>query len=282
MNSRERMLTALSNGRPDRLPCQVHGWMDYYLKHYSGWHGLVAGVRDVRHGLRHLRLAPLHLFANRDLAKWRPERKDLGVDADGNHRWEETITTPKGDAASRRRVERDHRLGDRAADQDRTRLRALGRVTARCRSASTSRRSRRPRTGWATGASSAATRSAPARAARGRASARWSARAGHHDGHGHAATSLHHALERHPAEDAARHRDVGRHAGRHGRDRRRRRLQHRHQPRPCSASSACPTTGSSTRPCTTPGVKIVYHLCGGADAHAGPGGRRTARTGWRP
>ena len=28
------MLTALSNERPDRLPCQVHGWMDYYLNHY--------------------------------------------------------------------------------------------------------------------------------------------------------------------------------------------------------------------------------------------------------
>ena len=25
MTSRERMLTALANGRPDRLPCQVHG-----------------------------------------------------------------------------------------------------------------------------------------------------------------------------------------------------------------------------------------------------------------
>lgn len=31
MNSRERMLTALNNGRPDRLPGQVHGWMDYYF-----------------------------------------------------------------------------------------------------------------------------------------------------------------------------------------------------------------------------------------------------------
>jgi len=34
MTSRERMLTALNNGRPDRLPCQVHGWMPYYLQHY--------------------------------------------------------------------------------------------------------------------------------------------------------------------------------------------------------------------------------------------------------
>ncbi len=36
MTSRERMLTALNNARPDRLPCQVHGWMPYYLQHYLG------------------------------------------------------------------------------------------------------------------------------------------------------------------------------------------------------------------------------------------------------
>ena len=36
MTSRERLLTALNNGRPDHLPCQVHGWMDYYLRHYLG------------------------------------------------------------------------------------------------------------------------------------------------------------------------------------------------------------------------------------------------------
>jgi len=36
MTSRERLLTALNNGRPDHLPCQVHGWMDYYLRHDLG------------------------------------------------------------------------------------------------------------------------------------------------------------------------------------------------------------------------------------------------------
>ncbi len=36
MTSRERMLSAHENGRPDRLPCQVHGWMPYYLKKYLG------------------------------------------------------------------------------------------------------------------------------------------------------------------------------------------------------------------------------------------------------
>ena len=36
MNSRERLMIAMENGRPDRLPCQVHGWMPYYLEHYLG------------------------------------------------------------------------------------------------------------------------------------------------------------------------------------------------------------------------------------------------------
>ena len=34
MTSRERLLAALNNERPDRLPCQVHGWMQYYLDTY--------------------------------------------------------------------------------------------------------------------------------------------------------------------------------------------------------------------------------------------------------
>jgi len=34
MTSRERLLTALSNQKPDRLPCQVHNWMQYYLDTY--------------------------------------------------------------------------------------------------------------------------------------------------------------------------------------------------------------------------------------------------------
>ena len=30
MTSRERLLTAIDNKKPDRLPCQVHGWMQYF------------------------------------------------------------------------------------------------------------------------------------------------------------------------------------------------------------------------------------------------------------
>lgn len=32
MTGRERLLTALNNGKPDRLPCLIHAWLDYHLK----------------------------------------------------------------------------------------------------------------------------------------------------------------------------------------------------------------------------------------------------------
>lgn len=95
MTSRERMLTALNNGRPDRLPCQVHGWMRYYLNHYLG------GVDDwqafERFGMDYaIYVSPAYRYAERDLLKWQVQRTDRGLDAGGNHRWEETITTPGG------------------------------------------------------------------------------------------------------------------------------------------------------------------------------------------
>jgi uroporphyrinogen decarboxylase len=36
MNSRQRMLTALDSGMPDRMPASVHDWMQYYLDEYLG------------------------------------------------------------------------------------------------------------------------------------------------------------------------------------------------------------------------------------------------------
>jgi uroporphyrinogen decarboxylase len=95
MNSRERMLTALHNGRPDRLPCQVHGWMDYYLKTYLGgidwWQAYAQFDMDYA-----IYVSPRYIYADKDLARWEVQHVDLGLDADGNHRWTETITTPKG------------------------------------------------------------------------------------------------------------------------------------------------------------------------------------------
>ena len=34
MTGRERFLTAIANKKPDRLPVQVHSWMEYYLNRY--------------------------------------------------------------------------------------------------------------------------------------------------------------------------------------------------------------------------------------------------------
>ena len=36
MNSKERMLTALHKGKPDRLPVSVHQWQQYHLDTYLG------------------------------------------------------------------------------------------------------------------------------------------------------------------------------------------------------------------------------------------------------
>lgn len=95
MTSRERMMIALGNGRPDRLPCQVHGWMSYYLKTYLG--GMDWYQANERFGLDYaIYVSPDYVYAESDLARWRCERRELGVDADGNHCWEETIHTPKG------------------------------------------------------------------------------------------------------------------------------------------------------------------------------------------
>jgi uroporphyrinogen-III decarboxylase len=34
MNSKERIMTALHKGKPDRLPISVHQWQDYHLNYY--------------------------------------------------------------------------------------------------------------------------------------------------------------------------------------------------------------------------------------------------------
>ena len=95
MTSRERMLTALGNGRPDRLPCQVHGWMDYYLKTYLGGADWYEANR--RFGFDYaIYVNPDYRYDPAALENWQVKTVDLGVDADGNHSREEFITTPGG------------------------------------------------------------------------------------------------------------------------------------------------------------------------------------------
>jgi hypothetical protein len=95
MTSRERWLIALNNGRPDRLPAAVHSWMPHYLQHYLG--GMDAYQAFARFGLdAAIYVSPRYDYAEADLAQWQPQRRDLGVNAQGDHEWDETIVTPRG------------------------------------------------------------------------------------------------------------------------------------------------------------------------------------------
>jgi uroporphyrinogen decarboxylase len=95
VTSRERMLTALSNGRPDRLPCQVHSWMDNYLKEYLG--GMDSWAAFEKFDLDYaMYVDPGYFFSNRDNRRWRVTARDVGVGDDGRRLWEETVETPKG------------------------------------------------------------------------------------------------------------------------------------------------------------------------------------------
>ena len=95
MTSRERLMIALENGRPDRLPCQVHGWMDFYLDTYLD--GVDWYTANDRFGIDHaIYVSPRYIYDEKDLANWRTKTRDLGKDASGNDGWEEIITTPKG------------------------------------------------------------------------------------------------------------------------------------------------------------------------------------------
>jgi hypothetical protein len=96
MTPRERILTALDNGKPDRLPGQVHNWMGYYLKNYLG--GCDHFQAYERFGLdMAIYVGPRFIYDEKDLAKWQAERTNLGADPDGTSRWIETIKTPEGE-----------------------------------------------------------------------------------------------------------------------------------------------------------------------------------------
>lgn len=95
MTSRERMLTALNNGRPDRLPCQVHGWMPYYLKNYLG--GMDQWQAFERFGMDHaIYVSPSYVYDEQDMANWRVECTGRETDGNGNRCELYQITTPKG------------------------------------------------------------------------------------------------------------------------------------------------------------------------------------------
>ena len=96
MTGRERFLTALSNQRPDHLPCQVHNWMPNYLSDRLG------GVSDLE-AYRAVGMDPVlyrepqYIYTAKALANWQSKTTVLGTDAEGNTSWRTVVTTPEGE-----------------------------------------------------------------------------------------------------------------------------------------------------------------------------------------
>lgn len=99
MTARERLLAAINNEKPDRLPGQVHAWMQYYLDTYLG--GCDQFQAYEQFGLDMVIYSgPRFEFDERDLSNWQVDHKDLGTDADGALSWIDTIRTPEGELQS--------------------------------------------------------------------------------------------------------------------------------------------------------------------------------------
>ncbi len=95
MDSRQRLLTAINNEKPDRLPCQVHSWMKYYLDHYLGgidqWQAYEKFDFDfvIYNSVK-------HNFSPDDLANWKSTKTKSEVDSMGVEKSTFVFETPKG------------------------------------------------------------------------------------------------------------------------------------------------------------------------------------------
>ena len=254
MTSRERMMIALNNGRPDRLPCQVHGWMDYYLKTYLG--GMDWWQAYEKFGMDYAIYAgPAYTYAEKDLANWQVRRTDLGQDADGNRRWVETIATPKGTLHHAGTVNEITGWETELLIKNRARLRDLGRVLPR---------PHRGRLPWRPGRQGPPGRQGHHPLAPVQPRPRQPVaellhpvrhRREHHGRHGLTRLAAPRAGV-HRAKDPAGHRAVAGHPGRHGGDRRRGRLQHGHQPGPVRGVLPAVRPPADTRPSRAVGLKV--------------------------
>ena len=100
LTGRERFLLAISNQQPDRLPCQVHAWMSYYLNTYLGGMDQFAayeyfGMDPVIYS------SPKYRYNSADLAKWEKKVIDLGVNSSGYKVIIEEYITPEGSLTKR-------------------------------------------------------------------------------------------------------------------------------------------------------------------------------------
>ncbi len=91
MTSKERMLTALSKGKPDRLPVTIHQWQPYHLKHYMGGMSELEAFEATGMDAAVTHFTPAYL----ESPQWRVE-KQLFVQSGANRR-RYRITTPEGE-----------------------------------------------------------------------------------------------------------------------------------------------------------------------------------------
>lgn len=96
MTGRERFLAALNNEKPDHMPCQVHSWMDYYLRTY------LRGM-DQYQAYEYfdmdpvIYVDPIIIYDHDRIAKeWQVEVINHGILKDGYYHTEKRITTPEG------------------------------------------------------------------------------------------------------------------------------------------------------------------------------------------
>ena len=95
MNGRERFLTALANEKPDHLPCQIHGWMAYYLRTYLD--GVDQYEAYARFGMDPvIYVNPRYVLDPSDMPNWQVDHRNTGTGPNGERLWTQKITTPDG------------------------------------------------------------------------------------------------------------------------------------------------------------------------------------------
>ena len=96
MTGRERLLTAIANQKPDRLPCQVHNWMGYYLHHFLDGDDMYQAY--ARFGMDPvIYQEPEYVYNPKDFSNWDIKVQTIPPDRDGVSHWIKKITTPKGE-----------------------------------------------------------------------------------------------------------------------------------------------------------------------------------------
>lgn len=95
MTPRELLLTAINNEKPERLPCQVHNWMQYYLDTYLGGRNAIEAYEYFGMDMV-LYTSGRYLYSDKALKNWIVTRKDFPKDADGVSHYTMDIETPEG------------------------------------------------------------------------------------------------------------------------------------------------------------------------------------------